>query len=546
MKRYALFLGCLFAAMMVNAQKFGTPAMQKLNMAQYAITNLYVDSVDENKLVDEAIIQMLAQLDPHSTYSTAEEVKKLNEPLQGNFEGIGVQFQMIEDTLLVIQPINGGPSEKVGIMAGDRIIAVNDTAIAGVKMSTEDIMKRLRGTKGSKVNLSIARRGIDNPIVFNVVRDKIPIYSLDASYMIEPGVGYIKINRFGATTSEEFLKAMKTLKKEGMKDLILDLQGNGGGYMNAAIDMANEFLKEKELIVYTEGRTSKRADVLARGDGSMKNNGKLIVLVDEYSASASEIVSGAIQDWDRGVIVGRRTFGKGLVQRPLPLEDGSMIRLTVSRYYTPSGRSIQKPYDTTADTEMKGSNGKSKDNAQRYHEDLINRFNRGEFTNADSIHFPDSLKRETLKKKRIVYGGGGIMPDIFVPIDTTMYSDYHRNLLAKGAIIQSVAQYIDGNRAMLKSKYNNFKKFDKEFVVDEAFINMLRTKADNAGIAFDQEQFDKSLPLIKTQLKALVARDIWDMNEYYQVMNTTNESVVRALQVIKSDEYDRTLSPPLK
>lgn len=546
MKRYTLLLSCLLATLVVNAQKFGSPAMQKLNMAQYAITNLYVDSVDENKLVDEAIIQMLAQLDPHSTYSTAEEVKKLNEPLQGNFEGIGVQFQMIEDTLLVIQPINGGPSEKVGIMAGDRIIAVNDTAIAGVKMSTEDIMKRLRGPKGSRVNLTIARRGITNPVIFNVLRDKIPIYSLDAAYMIEPGVGYIKINRFGATTSEEFLKAMKSLKKEGMKDLILDLQGNGGGYMNAAIDMANEFLKEKELIVYTEGRTSKRADVFARGDGSMKNNGKLIVLVDEYSASASEIVSGAIQDWDRGVIVGRRTFGKGLVQRPLPLEDGSMIRLTVSRYYTPSGRSIQKPYDTTADTEMNSSNGKSKDNAQRYHEDLINRFNRGEFTNADSIHFPDSLKRETLKKKRIVYGGGGIMPDIFVPIDTTMYSDYHRNLVAKGAIIQTVAQYIDGNREMLKSKYNNFKKFDKDFVVDDALINILRTKADNTGIKFDQEQFDKSLPLIKTQLKALIARDIWDMNEYYQVMNTTNESVMRALQVIKSDEYDKTLSPALK
>src|SRR5574344_923346 len=390
---FIAIIGGVISAQTASGQNFGTDASRKLQMAQFAITNLYVDKVDENKLVEEAIIKMLAQLDPHSTYSDAQEVKKMNEPLVGNFEGIGVQFNMVEDTLFVIQPVSNGPSEKVGILAGDRIVAVNDTAIAGVKMSTEDIMSRLRGPKDSKVNLTIVRRGIKDPLHFKVVRDKIPIYSLDASYMIQPKTGYIRINRFGATTAEEFNKSLKELQKKGMKDLILDLQGNGGGYLNAAIDLANEFLGQKELIVYTEGRAARRSDFFAKG-GNFRN-GRLVVLVDEYSASASEIVAGAIQDWDRGVLVGRRTFGKGLVQRPIDLPDGSMIRLTVARYYTPSGRCIQKPYESI----------------EQYNRDLIERYNRGEMQSADSIHFPDSLKTKTLKKGRIVYGGGGIMPD---------------------------------------------------------------------------------------------------------------------------------------
>ena len=424
-KVYALLV-CLLAASTAQAQSFGSAAMRKLQMAEFAISNFYVDKVDEDKLVEEAIIKMLAQLDPHSTYSDAEEVKKMNEPLQGNFEGIGVQFQMIEDTLLVVQPVSNGPSEKVGILAGDRIIAVNDSAIAGVKMSTEDIMKRLRGPKGSKVNLTIVRRGVQDPLVFTVKRDKIPILSLDASYMIQPKIGYIRINRFGATTAEEFKKAMKDLQKQGMKDLILDLQGNGGGYLNAAIDLANEFLGQKELIVYTEGRTAQRSEFFAKGNGEFRD-GRLIVLVDEYTASASEIVSGAVQDWDRGIIVGRRSFGKGLVQRPIDLPDGSMIRLTIARYYTPAGRCIQKPYDSSTD----------------YNKDLIDRFNHGELMNADSIHFPDSLKVQTKKLKRTVYGGGGIMPDYFVPIDTTLYTDYHRKLVGKGVIIKFTMKFIE-------------------------------------------------------------------------------------------------------
>ena len=422
MKKLFTIIICI-CAVTAQAQKPNNEALRKLQMAEFAITNLYVDKVDEDKLVEEAIIKMLAQLDPHSTYNNAEEVKKMNEPLQGNFEGIGVQFQMIEDTLLVIQPVSNGPSEKVGILAGDRIVAVNDSAIAGVKMSTEDIMSRLRGPKDSEVKLTIVRRGVDDQLYFTVKRDKIPILSLDASYMIQPKTGYIRINRFGATTAEEFAEALKSLQKKGMKDLILDLQGNGGGYLNAAIDLANEFLKQKELIVYTEGRAARRSDFFAKGTGNFKN-GRLIILVDEYSASASEIVTGAIQDWDRGVVVGRRTFGKGLVQRPIDLPDGSMIRLTIARYYTPSGRCIQKPYDSTAnlDGRLTGENSQDK-----YNQELIDRFNHGEMIHADSIHFADSLKAQTKRMGRTVYGGGGIMPDFFVPIDTTQYTDSHRH-----------------------------------------------------------------------------------------------------------------------
>ena len=515
-KVYALLV-CLLATSTAQAQSFGSAAMRKLQMAEFAISNFYVDKVDEDKLVEEAIIKMLAQLDPHSTYSDTEEVKKMNEPLQGNFEGIGVQFQMIEDTLLVVQPVSNGPSEKVGILAGDRIIAVNDSAIAGVKMSTEDIMKRLRGPKGSKVNLTIVRRGVQDPLVFTVKRDKIPILSLDASYMIQPKIGYIRINRFGATTAEEFKKAMKDLQKQGMKDLILDLQGNGGGYLNAA-------LGQKELIVYTEGRTAQRSEFFAKGNGEFRD-GRLIVLVDEYTASASEIVSGAVQDWDRGIIVGRRSFGKGLVQRPIDLPDGSMIRLTIARYYTPAGRCIQKPYDSSTD----------------YNKDLIDRFNHGELMNADSIHFPDSLKVQTKKLKRTVYGGGGIMPDYFVPIDTTLYTDYHRKLVGKGVIIKFTMKFIEDHRKELADKYKKFDSFNEKFVIDDDMLATLREMGEKEGVKFNEEQYQKALPLIKTQLKALIARDLWDMNEYFRVMNTTNESVQKALEILRSGEYQKKL-----
>lgn len=510
----SLLLGATF---MVEAQNklLNSPA-RKLQLAEFAIANLYVDDVDEDKLVEDAIIKMLEELDPHSTYSDPEEVKKLNEPLVGNFDGIGVQFNMATDTLFVIQPVSGGPSEKVGILAGDRIIEVNDTVIAGVKMSTEEIMRRLRGPKGTKVNLKIMRRGVKELLPFTVKRDKIPVYSLDASYMMTKTTGYIRISRFAATTADEFEEALHKLQEKGMRNLILDLQGNGGGYLNAAIEIANHVLEKGELIVYTEGKRNPRTEFKARGNGDFRK-GKLVVLVDEFSASASEIVTGAIQDWDRGTVVGRRTFGKGLVQRPIDLPDGSMIRLTVARYYTPSGRCIQKPYESI----------------EQYNRDLIERYNRGEMQSADSIHFPDSLKTKTLKKGRIVYGGGGIMPDYFVPIDTTYYTDYYLALRDKGAIVQQNLKLIDANRSEWKEKYKTFDRFNKRFEVTDKMLADLIALGKTLGVEYKEDEYNTALPLIKTQLKALIARDLWDMNEYFQVINSMNETVQKGLELVE-------------
>ena len=510
----------------VFAQTTSRMAMRKLNLAEYAISQLYVDSVNENSLVESAIVKMLSQLDPHSTYSNPDEVKEMNEPLKGNFDGIGVQIEMMEDTLLVIQPVSGGPSEKVGILAGDRIIAVNDSAIAGVKLSTEDIMKRLRGPKGTKVDLTVLRREVKDLLHFTVKRDKIPLYSLDAAYMIEPGIGYIRVSRFAMTTGKEFLEAMQKLQAKGMVDLILDLQGNGGGYLNAAIDLANEFLGPRELIVYTEGRAEKRSNFFAKGNGHFLQ-GRLVLLVDEYSASASEIVAGAMQDWDRAVIVGRRSFGKGLVQRPIDLPDGSMIRLTVARYYTPSGRSIQKPYTKSA---KDGGNAVEVD-FEQYRSDLIARYNNGELMHADSIHFPDSLKYTTKRLGRTVYGGGGIMPDYFVPMDTTSYTKLHRNLVAKGVINKTSSVYIDTHRKDLQRRFKEFNAFNAGYQVGNDVLDILKEEAEKAKVDLTDEEYQQSLPLIRTQLKALMARDLWDISEYYQVINTANESVQHAIRV---------------
>ena len=521
MKRIFIIAGllaCFFSISTIQAQenKKNDSPIRKLTLAQFAIANLYVDETNPDKLVESAIIGMLEELDPHSTYSNAEEVKKMNEPLQGNFDGIGIQFNMAEDTLFVIQPVSGGPSEKVGILAGDRITHVNDTLIAGVKMTTEDIMRRLKGPKGTKVDVKVVRRGVDETLAFTIERDKIPVYSLDASYMATPKVGYIKINRFAATTHQEFMDALASLKGQGMQDLILDLQGNGGGYLNAAIDIANEFLGAGELIVYTEGRRNPRREFFAKGDGKHQS-GRLVVLVDEYSASASEIVAGAVQDWDRGMVVGRRTFGKGLVQRPIDLPDGSMIRLTVARYYTPAGRCIQKPYESI----------------EQYNADLIERYNRGEMMSADSIHFPDSLKCTTLKKGRTVYGGGGIMPDNFVPVDTTRFTKYHSQLSNRGVLLKVHFQLIDAYRDKWTKEYDDYAKFSQKFEPDESMMQQLIAEGEKAGVKYDEEQYRKSEPLIKLQLKALIARDLWDMNEYYHTINVVNESVNKALELLE-------------
>ena len=491
----------------------------KLHMAEMAITNLYVDTVDENKLVEDAIRGMLDKLDPHSTYSTAKEVKAMNESLEGSFEGIGVQFNMMEDSLVVIQTITNGPSEKVGILPGDRIVEVNDTAIAGVKMSKEEIMRRLRGPKGTKANLKIVRPGIKGKQPFTVIRDKIPVYSLDASYMIRPRTGYIRIGNFGATTYDEFMKALNRLQEQGIDDLILDLQDNGGGYLQAAVNVINEFLTKGDMIVYTNGRSTPRHEYRSDG-GTTPYRGRVIVLVNEFSASASEIVAGAIQDQDRGFIVGRRSFGKGLVQRPIEFADGSMIRLTIAHYYTPSGRCIQKPY----------TKGDQKD----YAKDLDNRLKNGELTNADSIHFADSLKYQTLREHRTVYGGGGIMPDYFVPLDTTKYTKYHRQLAAKSAIINANLKYIDANRKSLKKRYTSFEDFNANYEVPQSFVDSVIANGEASDVKpKDDEELATTLPYLRTQLKALVARDLWDMNEYFQVMNETNDIILKALEVLK-------------
>ena len=522
MRKYAYCLLLTLTSILIcnSLSAQSNQAARKLQLAEFAISRLYVDEVNEEELVEKAITSMLEELDPHSTYTNAEEARKMNEPLEGEFEGIGIQFQMMEDTLLVVQPVSGGPSEKVGILAGDRITAVEDTLIAGVKMSTEEIMSRLRGPKGSVVKLTIIRRDIDEPLTFEVKRDKIPIYSLDASYMIAPTIGYIRLNKFGANTIEEFQAALSKLQGQGMKDLILDLQGNGGGYLNAAIDLANEFLPQKSLIVYTEGKASKRSEFVAKGNGNFLK-GKLVVLVDDYSASASEIVSGAIQDWDRGTIVGRRTFGKGLVQRPIDLPDGSMIRLTIARYYTPSGRCIQKPYE--------------KGEEEDYDNELVKRLEHGELMHADSIHLPDSLMFKTKRLGRTVYGGGGIMPDYFVPIDTTLYSDYHRDLVAKGVVIKTTLNYIEKNRKALTKSYRKFDDFNRKFEVSNELLDELRKEGEKSGVAFNETEYNTSLPRIKTQLKALIARDIWEMSEYYQVMNQTDNVVQQALKIIEKE-----------
>ena len=492
--------------------------LRKLQIAEIATTNLYVDSVDENKLVEDAIRGMLEKLDPHSSYSTPKEVEALNEPLQGNFEGIGVQFNMIDDTLMVIQPVTNGPSEKVGIIAGDRIVSVNDTAIAGVKMSKEEIMKRLRGPKGTKVVLGVVRTGIKDRLTFTVVREKIPVKSIDAAYIIRPGIGYIRIGNFGATTHQEFCDVLKELQQQGAHDLVLDLQENGGGYLQAAVNIANELLGGNDLIVYTEGRRVPRQDYRADGRGIFRE-GKIVVLIDEYTASAAEIVTGAVQDQDRGRVVGRRSFGKGLVQRPIDLPDGSMIRLTIAHYYTPAGRCIQKPYEK----------GKQKDYAM----DVVNRLKHGELTNQDSIHFADSLRFETLREHRAVYGGGGIMPDYFVPLDTTRYTAFHRQLAAKSIIIQQNLRYVDNNRKQLKKKYPDFSQFKQQFEVPQSLIDAIIVEAAKQNIKpKDDDEQQRTLPQLRLQLKALIARDLWDMSEYYSVINEESDIVRRALEVI--------------
>jgi carboxyl-terminal processing protease len=530
-KKLLLITLCIFTLSGLRAQNQRTSdEPRKLALALYAISNFYVDNTDEKKLVEDAIVGMLEKLDPHSDYSNPEETKELTEPLESNFDGIGIQFNMLTDTLYIIQIISGGPSEKVGLMAGDRMIFVDDTLIAGVKMKNTDVMKRLRGPKGTEVRVKVKRGNRKELLEFKIIRGKIPIYSLDAAYMADKTTGYIRLNRFAVSSIQEFREAMDKLRKQGMTHLVLDLQGNGGGYLHVANELADEFLNGGKLIVYTHGNKQPRENAFATEKGGFET-GRLVIMVDEYSASASEIVSGAIQDWDRGIILGRRTFGKGLVQKPIPLPDGSMIRLTVARYYTPSGRNIQKPY----------TNG----NDKAYNRDLIERYNRGELMSADSIHFPDSLMFETLVSKRTVYGGGGIMPDVFIPFDSTRYTDYHRSIVGTWIINRVSMSYLDRNRKELNKKYPAFDLYNKKFEVPEDVLQELLKLAGDEKIEFNEEQYAKSRPLITLQIKALIARNLFDMNEYFQIINDDNASLKEALRIINdSASYNRFLGQP--
>ena len=497
----------------------------KINSLLYHIDRMYVDEVDKKKLVDAAIVRMLEELDPHSIYIPKEELEEVNEPLKGNFEGVGIQFNIIRDTIYVVDAIAGGPSERLGIRSGDRVVAIDGETVAGVDFKNSDVMKRLRGKKGTKVNVAILRRGESDLLDFTITRDKIPIYSVEASYMASPSVGYIKVSRFSATTMKEFREKMDELKRAGMQDLILDLQGNGGGYLRTAIEMSDEFLGESKLIVYTEGRNAPREDTYATKEGRFEK-GKLVVLVDEGSASASEIVSGAVQDWDRGLIIGRRSFGKGLVQRPVMLPDGSAVRLTVSRYYTPSGRSIQKSYE---------------DGVEAYQREKSDRFASGELTNPDSLHMVDTVRYYTMNK-RVVYGGGGVMPDVFVPIDTTQSSAYFGQLVRRGVLNTFALNHVDENRAKLLATYPDPESYRTKFSVGPVMLEALAAEAEKEGIERDVEGQERSHALIELRLKALIARDLWNTSAYWQMINADNpvdRSFQKALEALSDNTFQR-------
>ncbi len=504
---------------------------RKLLMVQRIIENFYVDSIDSEKITEEGIRAMLHTLDPHSTYSDKEETKELTTPLNGNFSGIGIQFNMLNDTLYVLQTIAGGPSEKVGIVAGDRILSAGDSIISGVNRKNNSVMSILRGPKGTEVDLKVLRKNIPEPITFRVKRDDIPVFSVDASFMINDSTGFIRLTRFSESTEKEMKKAINDLKAKGMRNLILDLEGNGGGYMNAAIEVAGMFLGKHDNVVSTKSEYRNRSNSFDASGDPIFPDGRLVIMVDQFSASASEILSGAVQDHDRGVIVGRRTFGKGLVQQPFPLPDGSMVRLTISRYYTPSGRLIQKPY-TKGDTED-------------YDADIYNRIKSGELSSADSIHFDESLKTYTLKNHRTVYGGGGIMPDRFVPIDTTSYSNYYRDMVAKGVLNKFAITYVDNHRKELKKQYHTEEDFINKFEITQPMISELLELGNKEGVEYSETDFEKSRNVIITVIKGLIARDIFNNGSYYHVVNSLNPIFNQAVDIISDPRtYSLLLNEP--
>lgn len=583
MKKITLLFGLIILNFVSLAQNKDSlhSATTKTGQTLALINYFYVDTANLERISEKGIEAMLKELDPHSIFISKDEVKKMNEPLEGNFDGIGVSFQFMNDSIHVVEVISGGPAEKVGMLAGDIIIKVDNDVATGDTIKNDWVFKHLRGEKGTKVKVTVKRANRKEPIVFNITRDKIPIHSIDTWFMVDENVGYIRLSRFAQTSTTEFCDAIKSLQKEGMKDLIFDLRGNGGGYLNIAWEIADNFLSGNKMIVYTEGIHSSKEPYNAMRKGIFEN-GKLIILVDEYSASASEIVSGAVQDWDRGIIVGRRTFGKGLVQRPFTLEDKSQIRLTTSRYYTPSGRCIQKPYE---------------DGVEAYHNDYAQRYKQGEMTNADSIHFADSLKYRT-NNGRTVYGGGGIMPDIFIPMDTSRASDYLINLRSKSLFNNYALKWVEENRESFLKKAPDFNQFEKEYAklnllkdfeayaekegvtkneikkewVNQIVMDYLKKEINDTNAVSYQSYKDyaktitdkdklvaeiiekakiedqkaerlnkESEEYIATTLKALIARNLYGTKYFYMCTKETDKEFKKAIEIIKSEEYNKIL-----
>lgn len=486
--------------------------VQKLREVLTYIDQKYVDEIKTDKLVDESIQHLLAKLDPHSVYIPASDRVQANEDLRGNFDGIGVEFNIFQDTIVIISPLPGGPSEALGILSGDKIVKVDDKDVAGVGITSPDVMKALKGPSGTEVKVTIVRSGSPEPLEFSIVRDKIPQFSLDVAYMVDPETGYIKISRFAATTYDEFSAALNKLKGRGMKRLILDLQSNGGGYMQVAIQMADDFLSGGRKIVYTNGKDKNlNTDAMSTNSGNFQE-GDLIVLVNEWSASASEILAGALQDNDRALVVGRRSYGKGLVQNPFDLSDGSELRLTISRYYTPSGRSIQKPYD----------------DEEAYSQDILSRYKKGEFFHADSIHFNDTLKYNT-QNGRTVYGGGGIMPDYFIPLDTTQNSHYLNELYSTTAIYEYAFKYAEKHKKDLEDK--GFDAFYTKFKVTDEMLNDLVKLGQQKKLKPDYEELKLKKRLFQVHVKAQIGRKVWGNDGLYPIMNETNEVFQQALKL---------------
>ncbi|PLX03816.1 MAG: peptidase S41 [Marinilabiliales bacterium] len=492
---------------------------RKISTLLYYINNYYVDTLDMSGVVETAIVQTLKELDPHSAYISAEDVERADEPLKGSFEGVGITFQLYKDTILVVSPIPGGPSDKVGIMAGDKILKVDGEIAYGEDITNKWVMEHLRGDKGTKVDVSIFRHGNIDLLDFEITRDKIPINSMDAAFMLDDNTGYIKLNRFSKTSLQEVNDALLELKSQGLKNLVFDLRSNSGGYLGTAMSISDEFLPEDKLIVYTEGIHTPRQELVATSAGEFED-GKLIVLINEGSASASEIVSGAIQDWDRGVIIGRRSFGKGLVQRPLQLPDKSVVRLTIARYYTPSGRCIQKPYD--------GGN-------EEYYSDFKHRMEHGELIHPDSINFPDSLKYAT-NNGRTVYGGGGIMPDIFVPLDSVRYNKLYSQFIRKGIFNSYVNDYLDKNRVDLMNTYSDFEEYNDSFSLSDDDFNNFLEVAKNKDIDIEDPELTPNVDFIKLQIKSLMARNLYETSDYFETLFPMDKEIKTALEVINDNK----------